>query len=743
LFVREDWKMFRNIETLPQKAGVNIDKLGLLVAKELADNALDISGRCEVEALENNGFYIKDNGNGINLDILPELFSFNRPLVSSKLLRLPTRGALGNGLRVVVGAVAATDGQIFVSTKGKRHRMIIQPDGRTLAEIIGDYNEEGTLIEVYLGKSIKADLSWAQDAIKYSNGDYYKGKTSGHWYTSESFYELLQGHSHDGNLRDIINQFDGCTGTKVGLILKDFKHRKSNSLSFEESDILLKYIRENSKQVNPNRLGQIGEIDGYGYYKSTGNFNLNTAKGDHNAEIPFVVEAWVNYSQRKALTVLVNKTPITGEMRLPESKNKISIYGCGIYEDLGIKKAEVILNIITPYMPITSDGKAPDMIKYVTEIVESIQKSGKRAKKLVSIIGTKALSQKEIITNNLEEAVQKASGDGKYRFSQRQLFYAIRPYVITSLGKEPEYNYFCTVITEYEAEHGDIDLMYRDNRGTLYHPHIEQDIPVGTVSVENYNRPKWTFNKVLYIEKEGFFNILKDNKIPEKYDMALLTSKGYASRAVKDLLDSMADADEEITFFCIHDADAAGTKIFETLQEETKARPGRKVNIINLGLEPEEALSMCLEVEKVDKSNRDKAVAYYVEQKWKEWLQSNRVELNAMSTPQFLGWLERKIQFYDKGKVIPPTSLMIENLDSNIKGILGKIISDDILQQNGYDEKLNRTFEQVKKRYSDDQFDLKEIVEAGLKSKPTDIWRDVIENVSDEVIANNFKNCDF
>ena len=41
---------------------------------------------------------------------MPKLFSVNRDLVSSKLKRFPTRGALGYGLRVVAGAVAAFSG---------------------------------------------------------------------------------------------------------------------------------------------------------------------------------------------------------------------------------------------------------------------------------------------------------------------------------------------------------------------------------------------------------------------------------------------------------------------------------------------------------------------------------------------------------------------------------------------------------------------------------------------------------
>ena len=164
--------------------------------------------------------------------------------------------------------------------------------------------------------------------------------------------------------------------------------------------------------------------------------------------------------------------------------------------------------------------------------------------------------------------------------------------------------------------------------------------------------------------------------------MALLTSKGYASRAVKDLLDTMGeDAEEEITFFCIHDADAAGTKIFDTLQNETKARPGRKFKIINLGLDPDEAVAMGLDAEKVDKSNRDKAVADYIEPQWRQWLQSNRVELNAMSTPLFLEWLENKICQYDKGKILPPSSVIEERLDISIKTKLGRIVSNEILMR--------------------------------------------------------------
>jgi hypothetical protein len=115
---REDWALFRSVEGLCQKAGVRPLWLRRLVLKELADNALDTGAhiRCGLLDPEKNLdlFFVEDDGPG--LDGSPEeiasLFSIRRPMRSSKLLRLPQRGALGNGLRVVAGAVLASAGTL-------------------------------------------------------------------------------------------------------------------------------------------------------------------------------------------------------------------------------------------------------------------------------------------------------------------------------------------------------------------------------------------------------------------------------------------------------------------------------------------------------------------------------------------------------------------------------------------------------------------------------------------------------
>ena len=83
----------------------------------------------------------------------------------------------------------------------------------------------------------------------------------------------------------------------------------------------------------------------------------------------------------------------------------------------------------------------------------------------------------------IDEAIAQASGGGNHRYSLRQLFYQVRPHIIKRLGVEPTYeNVANKVITEIEAERGeDLPGIYRDTRGTLYHPHERREIPLGTL----------------------------------------------------------------------------------------------------------------------------------------------------------------------------------------------------------------------------------------------------------------------
>ena len=83
---------------------------------------------------------------------------------------------------------------------------------------------------------------------------------------------------------------------------------------------------------------------------------------------------------------------------------------------------------------------------------------------------------------------------------------------------------------------------------------------------------------------------------------------------------------------------------------------------------------MGLEVEDVEEKDRRKPVADYVLDRedlapdgepWEDWLQTHRVELNAMTTPRFIAWLDGKMA--DQSKLVPPAEVLAAELDERIE----------------------------------------------------------------------------
>jgi hypothetical protein len=285
-------------------------------------------------------------------------------------------------------------------------------------------------------------------------------------------------------------------------------------------------------------------------------------------------------------------------------------------------------------------------------------------------------------------------------------------------------------VTDYESEHGEIPGMYREPRGSIYHPHRNETITLGTLMVEGYERPEWTFNKLVYIEKEGFGEALKAESWGERHDCALLSSKGFSTRAARDLIDKLAEHHEPITVFCVHDADAFGTTIYQTLQEATRARGARKIKIINLGLEPEEAVGMDLQVEDVPAKERRKPVADYVSREWAEWLQTKRVELNAMTTAQFIAWLDGKMADHDK--LIPPDDVLDAELAKSIEKRIRGQVTERILREAELDKQVAEAVAAVTKP---DATALRNGIEELFDGRPEAQWRDHITTVAKDATA--------
>lgn len=370
-FERPDWALFRQIPTLSQKAGVSSDRLRRLVLKELADNALDVAANVTCGTSDDGFYYIQDDGPGLPPGEVGRLFSINRPLVSSKLWRMPTRGALGNGLRVVAGAVAASDGELRVLTRGRRLTLKPEPDGSTsvVAEVV-DF-PVGTRIEIKFGAAMPEDefaATWAHAAIAlHGKGESYRGRTSPHWYNAAALHEMLLAGG-DRYVRDLIAEFDGCTGGTAGKITADLKGRVCKSVTRAEAVELLARAKSGARSVKPHRLGYVGP-DAF--------LNRHYARAEavakiDGADIPAVIEVWAHTTTgRSSARFYVNRTPITGEVSVWRDGKEIGVEGCGLWhciETGGKFGVSIIVSVIAPYVPITTDGKEPNLSCFSSEI---------------------------------------------------------------------------------------------------------------------------------------------------------------------------------------------------------------------------------------------------------------------------------------------------------------------------------------------------------------------------------------
>ena len=763
MFERADWTLFRTVEGLQQKAGVAARLLQRLVLKELGDNALDGDGHLGYGLVETDRdmFFVEDDGPG--LDGTPkeiaELFSIGRPLRSSKLLRLPQRGQLGNGLRVVAGAVLASEGTLAVITRNRRITLRPELDGTTsVVNVVKAHQPVGTRIEISFGPTLPNDpdpFAWVQKAQAVAGiGEAYRGRSSAYWYDAAQFHELLLACGPQP-VRNLIAQLDGCTGGKAGEIVAaaGLDRRHCQNIDRQQATTLLIELRRSTRLVSADRLGHIGRdaFPDFHYAKEHGIAMLGG--GSPQAEIPFVVEAWARKSPFRFkdrgdldIAILVNRTPSASEVSAwRDGDRDLCLRGSGLrhyWEDAPKKGSySLTVNITTPYCPITSDGKEPDLGPFAATILDGVATAMRKAQRATP--KDKKVSQKDIVLDNLHDATAAASGDGEYRFNERQVFYQLRSIVLEETGQELLIGNFKRIITDYEDENGEIPGMYREPRGSISHPHSDEDIPLGTLTVEEYERPVWTFNKLVYIEKEGFSEALKAAGWRERHDCALMSSKGFSTRAARDLVDKLAEHDEPITVFCVHDADASGTMIYQTFQEATKARGARKIEIVNLGLEPCEAVEAGFDVETVPQGDKRKAVANYVLERdaefpneapggtsWEEWLQTHRVELNVMTTPEFIQWLDDKMAEHDAVKLIPPPDVVAAELETKLESKLRDAITERILREARVEDQIAAALAAITRPNATE---LQAGIEDLFEREPEAEWRKQIESIADEL----------
>jgi hypothetical protein len=290
----------------------------------------------------------------------------------------------------------------------------------------------------------------------------------------------------------------------------------------------------------------------------------------------------------------------------------------------------------------------------------------------------------------MKDAYMKASDDGRLPARPRQVMYAARPEILELTEKSTlDDRYFTqNLLPDFMAENSDIcrdwDIVW-DARGHFTEPHTGHEIALGTLEVREYlglrakatevvtvdpsilfptHGPEHRFNTVLFIEKEGFGPLFAAEQLAEKYDIAIMSTKGMSVTAARMLLDRLCRRGLEL-ILVLHDFDVSGFSIFGTLGTSNRRYSfDTDVPIADIGLRLDDVAAMGLESEPVDMSSdnwwkRERTLRRHgATPEEIAFLQTERVELNAMTSRQFLDFVEVKLKKHGVKKRVPEAAVL-------------------------------------------------------------------------------------
>ena len=282
----------------------------------------------------------------------------------------------------------------------------------------------------------------------------------------------------------------------------------------------------------------------------------------------------------------------------------------------------------------------------------------------------------------MKQAYLAASANGTLPASVRQVMYQARPFIQEKMGgRQLNDQYFCQqLLPNYIEENGvNWDVVY-DDRGHFTEPHTEHSIGLGTISVRNYlsgigtskleepgfafgkvatHGPNGCFGAVLLIEKEGFLPLLEAARIGERFDIAVMSTKGMSSTAARTLIDRLCRG--QLPLLVLHDFDKAGFSIVGTLRRNTRRYSfDNQPNIIDLGLRLTDVVDLGLEASAEDAfdrgstdAKRDNLHLNGATDDEVKFLLDKRVELNALTSDRLVAFIEQKLTQHSIKKVVP------------------------------------------------------------------------------------------
>jgi Topoisomerase 6 subunit A/Spo11, Toprim domain len=360
------------------------------------------------------------------------------------------------------------------------------------------------------------------------------------------------------------------------------------------------------------------------------------------------------------------------------------------------------------------------------------------------------ISIKEAAWCVMEEAYLKASGGGKLPAHARQIMYAARGPIQKmsdrTLGNDFDKYFTQQILPNYIEEEEGVDWnVVFDARGHFHEPHTGLQVPLGTLQVRKYlNRidkheveeldfsisekhyptvgPENGYGAVLFIEKEGFFPLFEEVKLAERYDLAIMSTKGMSVTAARELIDTIG---ADVPILVLHDFDKSGFSIVGTLQRDTRRYSfSGDATVVDIGLRLDDVQAEGLVSEAVYDRGSTAAVSRNLRENGATdpeiaFLLNSRVELNAFASDQFIDWIERKLKEHGVTKVVPNDEVLADAYHRMRRQAAVQVQIDKALEELGEEESTSVPG------------DLRSRIEAAQKANPERRWDELLRDIAD------------
>jgi hypothetical protein len=201
-----------------------------------------------------------------------------------------------------------------------------------------------------------------------------------------------------------------------------------------------------------------------------------------------------------------------------------------------------------------------------------------------------------------------------------------------------------------------------------------------------------------------------------------MSTKGVSVTAARRLIDEIC-SEYDLPLFVLHDFDVAGFTIGYTLNNDTRRYEfSNAVEAIDLGLRltDVEELGLVPEAAAHTKSSaatiRNRLLRSGATAEEAEYLLRQRVELNAMTSAQFVDLIERKLKAHGIKKVVPDNEKLEDVYKLFLRGL-----------------RIEETFKSIKKDFDSESIvvpgDLEKQIEIELETNPAIRWDEAVRRI--------------